>query len=139
VKWSLVDDGYILDSKRPESLVYEVQPSGAKKLAAAMYTLPFGSTFADVPDVGGKLTQWHVHNDICLRDNPNDPLQKTVSSLVSADGECPAGTTKAGAVPMLHVWIVKNACGPFAALEGVAGGQVPEGETPWCDHAHGSH
>jgi hypothetical protein len=40
---------------------------------------------------------------------------------------------------MVHVWIESHPCGPFAALEGIAGGQVPEGEEPLCDSAHGAH
>ena len=39
---------------------------------------------------------------------------------------------------MIHVWIVPHECGPFAALEGVAAGQVTAGEEHLCDHAHGS-
>ena len=39
---------------------------------------------------------------------------------------------------MIHVWITPTPCGPFAALDGIAGGQVPEGEAVLCDHAHGS-
>lgn len=137
VKWANLADGRILDSKFPESLVYEIR-NGRKTLVAAMYTLEIGQGFADVPDVGGPLTQWHVHNDLCLADDPTDPLRKVVSSLTSTDGACPAGTTKAGGVPMIHVWIVKNACGPFASLEGIGAGQVPPGETRNCDTAHGS-
>ena len=38
---------------------------------------------------------------------------------------------------MIHVWIVGNPCGPFAALEGVAGGQILPGQTRLCDAAHG--
>ena len=41
--------------------------------------------------------------------------------------------------PMIHVWITPHECGPFAALDGIAGGQVPEGEEILCDHAHGAH
>lgn len=39
---------------------------------------------------------------------------------------------------MVHIWIVAHPCGPFAALEGVAGGQVREGEAVNCNpqHAH---
>jgi hypothetical protein len=40
---------------------------------------------------------------------------------------------------MVHVWIVGNPCGPFAALEGVGGGQVAPGEPVNCDDAHGTH
>jgi hypothetical protein len=117
--------------------VYEIR-NGKKTLVAAMYMLNVGDTFADVPDIGGPLTQWHVHNDLCLADDPTDPLRKVVSSLTTANGTCPSGTTKAGSVPMIHVWIVKNACGPFASLEGIGAGQVPPGETRNCDTAHGS-
>jgi hypothetical protein len=41
-------------------------------------------------------------------------------------------------VPMIHVWIVPNPCGPFAALEGIGGGQIKAGQTRLCDHVHGS-
>jgi hypothetical protein len=134
INWSYVNDGHILDPNKPESLVYEMK-NNKKTLVAAMYMLPYGSGFGDVPDVGGALTQWHVHRDICLTD---DPVQKFVSTLTSVDGACPPNTTKAANMPMLHVWIVPNSCGPFAALEGVGAGQVPEGQTRLCDTAHGS-
>jgi hypothetical protein len=133
VNWSLVDDGHILDPTQPESLVYEVR-NGTQTLVAAMYMMPFGSRFSSVPDVGGRLTQWHVHRDICLT---TDPVQKFVAGITSENGVCPAGTTKAGNTPMLHVWTVPNACGPFAALEGIGGGQVPAGQERLCDTAHG--
>jgi hypothetical protein len=134
VKWSDVDDGHILDPTRPESLVYEYR-NGKQQVAAAMYMLPFGSRFADTPDVGGPLTQWHIHADLCLTD---DPQQKTLAGFVPVNGKCQPGTSKAGGMPMLHVWVVPNPCGPFAALEGVGAGQVPAGQTRLCDTAHGS-
>jgi hypothetical protein len=135
VKWSYVNDGHILDPQRPESLVYEVI-NGKQQIAAAMYMLPLGSRFSDVPDVGGPLTQWHVHDNLCLT---NDPTQRTLAGFtVSAHGVCPAGTSKAGNTPMLHVWVVKNSCGPFAALEGIGAGQVPAGQSRLCDTGHGS-
>jgi hypothetical protein len=132
VNWSYVDDGHILDPERPESIVY--QRRGGKRVAvAAMYSLPIGSSFADVPDVGGALTQWHVHRDLCLTD---DPEQKIILRFTAADGSCPPGTSKASNTPMLHVWTVPNRCGPFAALE--LGGQFPEGESRNCDHRNAS-
>ena len=88
----------------------------------------------NVPDVGGALTQWHVHSDLCLTDNPE---QKVLAGFTFGGQSCPAGTTKAGNTPMLHVWIVPNRCGPFAALEGIGGGQIPPGQTRLCDTAHG--
>jgi hypothetical protein len=137
VKWSYIDDGHILDSKYPESLVYQMR-NGKKTLVSAMYMLPLGSRFSDVPDVGGPLTQWHIHDNLCLVNNPSDPLQMVVGGLTGQDGTCPAGSTKAPTTPMLHVWIVANPCGPFAALDGVEAGQIPDGETRLCDTAHGS-
>jgi hypothetical protein len=134
INWADVNDGHILDPMRPESLVYEVR-DGRQEIAAAMYMLPFGSRFSDVPDVGGTLTQWHVHQDLCLTNSPDD---KTLSGFVGVNGTCPAGSSKAGNTPMLHVWVVPNACGPFASLEGVGAGQVPAGQTRLCDTAHGS-
>ena len=133
IKWSDVDDGHILDPTRPESLVYEDR-NGTQQVVAAMYMLPFGSRFTDAPDVGGPLTQWHIHADLCLSGNAE---QKTLSGGTSVNGQCPAGSTKAGAMPMLHVWVVPNQCGPFAALEGVGAGQIPPGQTRLCDTAHG--
>jgi hypothetical protein len=133
VKWSLVDDGRILDPALPESLVYEVH-DGKQQIAAAMYMLPFGSRFSSAPDVGGALTQWHVHADLCLT---NNAVQKTLSGFTTIDGTCPPGSSKAGDTPMLHVWVIPNECGPFAALEGIGAGQVPAGQTRLCDTAHG--
>jgi hypothetical protein len=134
INWADVNDGHILDPMRPESLVYEVR-EGRQQIAAAMYMLPFGSRFTDAPDVGGALTQWHVHQDLCLTNSPDD---KTLSGFVGVNGTCPAGSSKAGNTPMLHVWVVPNPCGPFASLEGVGAGQVPAGQTRLCDTAHGS-
>ena len=134
VNWSYANDGHILDPKRPESVVYE-RINGKQQAVAAMYGMPFGSTFADVPDVGGALTQWHVHANLCLTENPE---QRVVAGLTSIGGQCPPGTSKAGNTPMLHVWIYPNPCGPFAALEGVGAGQVPAGQTRNCDTKNAS-
>jgi len=134
VNWSYANDGHILDPARPESVVYEVR-NGKQTAVAAMYALPLGSTFAKVPDVGGSLTQWHVHNDLCLTDGPQ---QRFVSGLTTKDGGCPPGSSKAGNTPMLHVWSIPNPCGPFAALEGVGAGQVPAGQTRNCDTTNAS-
>ena len=133
IRWADVDDGHILDPTRPESLVYEVR-NGRQQVAAAMYMLPIKSRFTDAPDVGGALTQWHVHGDLCLT---NDPVQKTLSGFTAIHGQCPPGSSKAADTPMLHVWVVPNPCGPFAALEGIGAGQVPAGQTRLCDTAHG--
>jgi hypothetical protein len=129
------DDGRILDPEYPESLVYEPDPSSStgKKLVAAMFMLAPNQTLDDVPDVGGPLTQWHIHNNLCFT------ADGKVAGLTSNDGQCRPGLNKGSQAPMIHVWIVPNRCGPFAALEGVGAGQVKAGETRLCDTAHGSH
>ena len=40
IQWDWINDDVILDPDRPESLVYEPQPDGSKKLVSAMYMLP---------------------------------------------------------------------------------------------------
>ena len=126
-------DGRILDPDHPESLVYEPQPDGTKLLVSAMYMLDPSKTLDDVPDIGGKLTQWHIHNNLCFT------ATGQVAGLTAVDGSCRPGLNKGSQAPMIHVWITKNPCGPFAALEGVGAGQVKDGETRLCDTAHGEH
>jgi hypothetical protein len=134
VNWSYSNDGHILDPTRPESVVYEVR-NGKQQAVAAMYALPFNSRFTDAPDVGGALTQWHVHANLCLTNNSQ---QRVVSGLTSVGGACPPGSAKLGNTPMLHVWVFPNLCGPFAALEGIGAGQVPAGQTRQCDTKYAS-
>lgn len=125
-----MNDDRILDPDYPESLVFDTSVT-PKRLAAAMFMMNPGDTLADVPEVGGKLTQWHVHDNLCF----SGPR---VAGLTDAEGNCAAGLTKGAETPMIHVWIVPHPCGPFAALEGVAGGTVAAGEERLCDHAHGA-
>ena len=125
-------DGRVLDPDHPESLVYEPDGAGGKKLAAAMFMLETGQTLADVPDVGGKLTQWHIHNNLCFT------TSAIVAGITAPGGSCPAPLVKGPDTPMIHVWIRPHPCGPFAALEGIGGGQIAEGQTRLCDHQHGA-
>ena len=103
-----------------------------------MYMLPDDDTLETVPDVGGPLTQWHIHNDLCYSNDPAETGQTFVIGLTDSEGNCPRGV-KLGENPMLHVWITPHRCGPFAALDGVGAGQIKEGEERLCDEAHGSH
>ena len=89
----------------------------------------------DVPDWGGALMQWHVHDDLCLTDEPVDPQ---VEGLTEPDGTCRPPLVKHQETALIHVWIVPHECGPFAALEGVGAESIEEGAQRWCDHAHGS-
>jgi hypothetical protein len=135
VNWPLMSDGRILDARHPESLVYRVAPGGRRILEAAMYMLEPGATLATAPDVLGPLAQFHVHRDLCWSGPDN---AWWVAAVVPPQLPCPAGSFRLPVVPMVHVWTVAHPCGPFAALEGVGGGQVGSGEAVNCNHAHGS-
>ncbi len=133
VNWSYMNDGHELDPDHPESVVFEVTGS-TKTLVSAMFFAEGGVSLDNVPDIGGKLTQWHVHNDLCFSDA--DPPR--VAGITDQAGNCAPGTRAlAPPVPMIHVWIRSHRCGPFAALDGISAGQVRAGETAQCDHAHG--
>jgi hypothetical protein len=97
-----------------------------------MFMLPPNSTLDDVPELGGALTQWHVHDNLCFATNGR------VGGLTGSDGTCDPPLVKGQAVPMIHVWITPHVCGPFAALEGIAAGSIAPGEERLCDHAHGA-
>ncbi|MGD9999205.1 MAG: hypothetical protein AB7U39_19975 [Ilumatobacteraceae bacterium] len=134
IQWDWINDDVTLDPDRPESLVYEPQPDGSRKLVSAMYMLPDSVGLDEVPDIGGALMQWHIHDNLCF--TTGDAPQ--VAGLVNATGSCPEGLQKFRPAPMIHVWITPHPCGPFAALEGVGAGSILPGEQRLCDHAHGS-
>jgi hypothetical protein len=135
VNWSLINDGRNLDAQYPESLVYKVERRGGRTLEAAMYVLEPPATLDTVPPLGGPLVQYHVHNDLCWS---GEDGAFTVFGAEPLPAPCPAGSHRRLLEPMLHVWIVGNPCGPFAALEGISGGQVRPGEEVLCDHVHGT-
>ena len=135
IKWDLINDDVSLDPDHPESLVYQPQPDGSKKLVSAMYFLPETADLKDVPNIGGALMQWHIHDNLCFT---NDPVAPLVRGVTDASGSCPAPLVKLTVAPMIHVWIIPNRCGPFAALEGIGAGQIADGATRLCDSAHGS-
>lgn len=127
-----MSDDKLLDPDFPESLVYDTSHT-PKKLVAAMFMMDAGDTLADVPELGGSLTQWHVHDNLCFN------AEGKVRGLTDGEGNCGGGLSKGAETPMIHVWTESHPCGPFAALEGIAGGTIAEGETRLCDAAHGGH
>jgi hypothetical protein len=124
-------DNTVLNPDRPESLVYDTK-NGKHTLVAAMYMVAPGTPLSAVPDVGGALVQWHIHDNLCY--SP----EGQVRGVTDATGACPAGLVKPVPTPMVHVWITPHRCGPFAALEGIAGGSIAAGQTRLCDHVHGA-
>lgn len=136
INWDYLNDDKVLDPDYPESLVFDTT-GVEKKLVSAMFFAERGTTLDDVPEIGGPLTQWHVHDDLCFTDDPAAPR---VAGVTSVGGSCSPPLKKFEPVPMIHVWITAHPCGPFAALEGVGAGQIKEGEERLCDSAHsGEH
>jgi hypothetical protein len=136
INWDWIDDDVWLDPLFPESLVYEPQPDGTKKLVSAMFMLEPGMPLDQVPDWGGPLMQWHIHDDLCFTNNPGGP---TVGGVTAVGGSCAPPLVKLDPAPMIHVWIRPHECGPFAALDGIGAGQVKPGEKHFCNHAHGAN
>ena len=85
-------DGF--DPSDPAFLVYANTVDGAK-LLGAMYLGPAACTPG--PDVGGPLTQWHAHDNLCL--NGGQVVGRT-----SATGTCADGVHNTNTYFMLHVW-----------------------------------
>ena len=98
----------ILDPDEPESLVYRNTPQG-QALEAAMYILP--EIGMPDPDVGGSLTVWHNHGDLCFRASDAQIVGTTER------GPCPAGSLNVPTADMLHVWTVDRPGGPFEGIE----------------------
>jgi hypothetical protein len=130
INQAFLKDKTTLDPDRPESLVYDTT-GGGRRLVAAMYMLAPGTTLSSVPDIGGALVQWHIHDNLCFTP------AGFVRGITDEVGKCPTGLVKPLPAPMVHVWITKNPCGPFAALDGIGGGQIAPGQTRLCDHLHG--
>lgn len=126
-----MDDDTTLDPDVPESLVYDTT-NGGRRLMAAMYMTEVGLPLENVPDIGGALMQWHTHENLCFT------AEGLVRGITDAAGNCANGLTRPVPTPMIHVWTQPHPCGPFAALEGIGGGRILDGETKLCDTAHGA-
>ena len=84
VNQEFMSDDVILDPDRPESLVWDTK-SGGRRLVAAMYMTERGLPLEQVPNIGGKLMQWHTHENLCYN------AEGKVRGITNAKGECPAG------------------------------------------------
>jgi hypothetical protein len=138
IKWDLIEDDVWLDPSQPESLVYKVERQAdgteVRTLEAAMFLLPEQFTLDNAPTDGGALMQYHIHDNLCFTGFPHP----RVAGLRDHGGPCPEGLEAFNPNIMVHVWIRPNECGPFAALQGVGGGQIKDGEDVSCLHDHGS-
>lgn len=125
VNWEWVNDDLVLDPAHPEALVYRETPQG-RVLEAALYMAPAGTPESQVPDVGGPITRWHVHDDVCY--SPAEMVdgapERRVLGSADDSGACVAGERLEPPSPLLYVWVVSRRCGPFSPIETVTPGQV---------------
>ncbi len=95
---NLIGDGRILDPEYPESLIY-AQSINGPVLVGVMFEMD-GLSDAG-PRIGGPITVWHSHQNICFSLTP-----VAVAGLLSPYGVCPLGSVN---IPitgeMLHVWV----------------------------------
>ena len=94
----LVGDGRIFDPEYPESLVY-AQSINGPVLVGVMFEM---DGFSDPgPRIGGPITVWHGHENICISLTP-----PAVAGLLSPYGVCPIGSVNLPETgDMLHAWV----------------------------------
>jgi hypothetical protein len=98
--------GSTLNPEHPESLIYGNSAKGPILLAAMFIAHRIGQPG---PDIGGPLTLWHAHSNLCFNARTN-----IIDAFTDAAGNCPAGSFNSGTPEMLHVWVVDNPNGPFS-------------------------
>jgi hypothetical protein len=98
--------GDTLNPEHPESLIYGNSAKGPILLAAMFIAHRIGQPG---PDIGGPLTLWHAHSNLCFNAKTN-----IIDSFTDAAGNCPVGSFNSGTPEMLHVWVVDNPNGPFS-------------------------
>ena len=104
--WAHLVDGTVLDPNRPESLLYTFTPKGPV-LIGVMYLMNYPGEFG--PEVGGCLTRWHVHTNVCW-----SPTFQVVKELNPGE-TCNPGSFLYVPPPALHVWLADVPGGRFAA------------------------
>ena len=60
-----------------------------------MYMLPQGETLDTVPELGGQLTQWHIHDNLCFTTGrvagltiPGKPCQPPATTGPAVGASC---------------------------------------------------
>ena len=94
--WQTVRDGIVLNPNDPPFLVYANTLQGPE-LLGAMFLGP--GPCRPGPDIGGSLTQWHAHDNLCLS------ATHQVVGETGSNGSCSTGTHNDNTYFMLHVWV----------------------------------
>ena len=120
------NDAYTHDGRELDPSHIEVLMTNRStgRTVGAMYMLEPGKTMANVPDIAGELTQWHVHPPICFS---TTEIWRYVA--VATNRNCPAGSAVRDVPPMMHVWSDDPPCGPFVGTDG-------HGSTTCTAHSH---
>jgi hypothetical protein len=100
-------DGRVLDPKRPEGLMYAHTERGPVLIAAVWL---MNRTGEPGKAVGGCLTVWHEHDNLCS----TNPAKGLITGLRSRSRPCPPGQVPWRTPVMLHTWLVDVPGGPFA-------------------------
>jgi hypothetical protein len=102
--WGVVARGDVLDATTPSSLVYANTASGPVLLGAMFMG---AGPCRPGPDVGGPLTAWHAHDDLCLS------ATHEVVARTDAAGACATGRHNTSTYFMLHVWTAPALAGGY--------------------------
>ena len=103
-------DGRVFDPERPENLIYAVTADGPILIGVMFEMEGIGNAG---PAVGGPLTVWHAHANVCIALTP-----LALAGLTSPFGVCPVGSIT---IPitneMIHMWTLPGAPDRFGHLE----------------------
>jgi hypothetical protein len=91
---SVVEQSDVLDPAHPSALMFANTVDGPV-LIGAMFLGP--APCQPGPDIGGSLTQWHAHDNLCVSGGQ-------LTGKTNADGTCTVGTHRDTSYFMLHVW-----------------------------------
>jgi hypothetical protein len=112
---SYMNDTDILRPDHVQSLIYYNAKQGPV-LIGAMYIMPRRGMPG--PEVGGPLTVWHQHSNICFDNTTGMAVAFAHSGFFDNNdksGSCLRGSTNKTTPLMLHVWLIDNPGGPFAS------------------------
>ena len=96
-------DRFVLDPRRPESLIYATEPGRRPRLIGVMFSVRRG---VRGPTPGGAIDRWHAHT-VCVRG-----IKRGLKPL--PDDRCPAGATLTQGSEMLHLWFTNDLRSAFA-------------------------
>lgn len=105
--FAYMSDGRVVDTARPESLIYANNQKRGWTLIGAMYLL---NKAGDKPPHIKPGIRWHAHLDICFKEG----TAIMAGSKGEFGGTCPKGTVNLPSAAMLHVWLFDNPEGPFS-------------------------